>query len=117
MELAASDFAHGDIVPLNATVLLRYQPMEQSAWVELEGRFVAGQSRISPSFQERVTPGFAVYSLRAGAEVIDHVNLTAAVTNIFNRAYYEHLNRMSMMDGRPILEPGRVVALNMQLVY
>lgn len=106
-----------EMPPLNATVLLQYQPVESSSWVELEGRFVARQSRISASFLERNTPGFAVFSLRGGTQLFDHLVLTAGVTNIFDRAFYEHLNRMSTMEGRPILEPGRAFAVNLQFVY
>ncbi len=106
-----------EMPPLNGTVLLQYQPVESPAWIEVEGRFVARQSRISASFLEKATPGFAVFSLRGGTQILDHLNLTAGVTNIFNRAYYEHLNRMSTMEGRPILEPGRAFAVNLQFVY
>ncbi len=103
--------------PLNATVLLQYQPVESPVWVELEGRFVDRQTRISASFLEKQTPGFAVLSLRGGTELLDHLVLSAGVTNIFDRAYYEHLNRMNTAEGRPILEPGRSFAVNLQFVY
>ncbi len=105
------------IPPFSVVAALRFQQPEHAVLAELEGRFVARQSRISAAFQEQATPGFAVYSLRTGMQFFAHLNLTAAVNNIFNRAYWEHLNRKSKVDGRAILEPGRVFSVNLQFFY
>jgi iron complex outermembrane receptor protein len=106
-----------EMPPLTGVALLHFQQPEESPWAELEGQFVAKQSRISTAFQEQVTPGFAVYSLRAGSRLFDHLNVTLAVTNIFDKSYYEHLNRKSKANGLPILEPGRSFSINAQIYY
>ncbi len=106
-----------EMAPLSGAALFHYQASDGWIWAEFEGRFVARQSRVSTSFQEQVTPGFAVYTLRAGAELFEHVVLTAGINNILNTSFYEHLNRKSKADGRPILEPGRAFFVGVQIVY
>jgi iron complex outermembrane receptor protein len=106
-----------EMPPLTGVALLHYQQQDRPVWAEFEGRFVARQSRVSASFQENVTPGFAVYSLRGGIQFLDHLDCAIALTNIFNKRYYEHLNRKSKADGRPILEPGRVFNIAVRLLY
>jgi iron complex outermembrane receptor protein len=71
---------------------------------------VAGQGRIAPSFKEEVTPGFATFDLSVGVKPLKGLSIGGAVLNIFDAAYYEHLNfsykNSSLLSGR-IYEPGR----------
>jgi iron complex outermembrane receptor protein len=82
-------------------------------------RVVAAQHLISPG-QGNVTSrdispsaGFAVLSLNAGWRFSTHLQLTAGIDNLFDRAYAEHLNLAGSADfGYPadpvrINEPGR----------
>lgn len=90
-------------------------------------RAVAAQNRTSPG-QGNVTSrdigpsaGFAVLSLNAGYRINDHLQLTAGIDNLFDRAYAEHLNLAGSADfGYPaepvrINEPGRNLWLRLAL--
>lgn len=106
-----------EIPPLEGDVNLFYRMKDIESWIMLGSRFVAPQYRISTSFQEARTPGFAVFSIEAGKKVIRYFTLSFRVTNIFNKAYYEHLNRINKLIGSPILEPGRSVDVNVSINY
>lgn len=79
-------------------------------WVALNIRFVGDQNRISESFMEQETPGFGTTDLRIGLQPYKGFSIGAAVLNVFDKAYYEHLNfsfkNSDFLSGR-ILEPGR----------
>jgi iron complex outermembrane receptor protein len=57
-----------------------------------------------------VTPGFATFDLSAGLKPFKGFSVGAAVLNIFDTDYYEHLNfsyrNSDLLNGR-IYEPGR----------
>ncbi|MBT8317407.1 MAG: TonB-dependent receptor [Lutibacter sp.] len=79
-------------------------------WVALNSRLVGAQNRISDSFMEQETPGFGTMDLRIGLQPYRGFSVGAAVFNIFDKTYYEHLNfsftNSDLLSGR-ILEPGR----------
>ncbi|MGB5321777.1 MAG: TonB-dependent receptor, partial [Lutimonas sp.] len=65
---------------------------------------------IAVSFGETVTPGFATFDLSAGFKPFKNFSVGGAVLNIFDVAYYEHLNfayRNSNTNNGRIFEPGR----------
>jgi len=43
------------------------------------------------------------------------IEVVAAVENLLDEAYYEHLNRKSRTDMVPLYEPGRNIALGLSL--
>ncbi len=98
-----------EVPPMAGTLGLDYQ--RRRWWAGVEGRFVAQQERISTAFGEAATPGFAVVNLRAGVEPVRGFTIGAAVLNLFDQAYYEHLNRVyrNMTETGRIYEPGRNV--------
>lgn len=106
-----------EIQPLEGKLSLRYRLPAAGAWVEGEGRWVADQERVAASFAETRTPGFAVYNLRGGLAVWNSVELSAAVLNLFDRTYVEHLNRafVNMAVDGMLYEPGRSVMVNVTL--
>ncbi len=79
-------------------------------WFNLQSRFVAAQYRISDSFMELPSNDFATFDFSVGFEPIQNLILGASVLNIFDTAYYEHLNfsytNSNLLSGR-IYEPGR----------
>ncbi len=96
------------IVPLTGHVSLNYD--KEKYWLNFKSRFVAEQPRIAESFGETVTPGFATFDLSAGFKPIKNLSIGGAVLNIFDTAYYEHLNfsyRNSNTNMGRIYEPGR----------
>ncbi|RLD81616.1 MAG: TonB-dependent receptor [Bacteroidetes bacterium] len=96
------------VTPLTAHLSLKYE--KEKYWVNFKSRLVDSQDRISETFKETVTPGFATFDISGGVKPFKGMTVGAAVLNIFDKAYYEHLNfsykNSSIMNGR-ILEPGR----------
>jgi iron complex outermembrane receptor protein len=89
---------------------LKYNFNSPSNYIQINGRLVSEQSRISESFKETKTPGFGVWDLSAAYEVYENITLKAGVENMFNQWYYEHLNRnlkYTGMVGERFYEPGR----------
>ncbi len=96
------------IPPFMAILSAKYE--NNKFWIALNTRLVAKQNRISNSFMETETPGFGTMDLRAGFEPIHNLTVGFAALNIFDKAYYEHLNYSfkgsNTLSGK-ILEPGR----------
>ncbi|MCO6476044.1 MAG: TonB-dependent receptor, partial [Phaeodactylibacter sp.] len=69
--------------------------------------------RVAASFDESRTPGFSVFDVQGHVEPIRGLSVGAAVLNIFDRNYYEHLNRgyRNMPEQGLIYEPGRNVTV------
>lgn len=96
------------ITPLTAHLSLNFE--KEKYWLNFKSRFVNEQDRIAESFREEVTPGFATFDISGGFKPINGLTVGAAVLNIFDAAYYEHLNftykNSNLLSGR-IYEPGR----------
>jgi iron complex outermembrane receptor protein len=96
------------ITPLTAHLSLNFE--KEKYWINFKSRLVDEQDRISESFREEETPGFATFDISGGIKPINGLTVGAAVLNIFDRAYYEHLNftykNSDLLSGR-IYEPGR----------
>jgi len=102
-----------EMPPLEGTLAVRYD--RDRFWVELADRFVARQGRISAEFGEEETPGFSVVNLTASARIPPYLRLSGGVNNIFDKTYYEHLNRRRRIDSLPINEAGRSFYLSMTI--
>ncbi len=95
----------------------RYAPKDTGVWVE--GLFTAArhQRHLSVSDgadSQRIpvkhgTPGYAVYTLRGGCKVNEHVTVTAAVENIADKDYRQH--------GSGVNEPGTNFILGMDVRF
>ncbi len=96
------------ITPLTAHLSLNYD--KEKYWFNFKSRLVDNQDRISETFKETETPGFATFDFSAGFKPLKGFTVGAAVLNIFDKAYYEHLNfsykNSNILSGR-IYEPGR----------
>jgi len=96
------------ITPLTAHLSLNYD--KEKYWFNFKSRLVDNQDRISESFKETETPGYATFDFSAGFKPLKGLTVGAAVLNIFDKAYYEHLNfsykNSNILSGR-IYEPGR----------
>ena len=96
------------IPPFMANLGAKYE--EDNFWIALSSRLVASQSRIAASYMEQETPGFGTLDLRVGFEPYKGLSIGAALLNIFDKTYYEHLNfsysNSDILSGK-IYEPGR----------
>ena len=83
---------------------------ENKYWLSLNSRLVGKQSRVSTTFREEETLGFGTLDFRIGFEPSKNFSIGAAVLNIFDKTYYEHLNfsyaNSNTLAGE-IHEPGR----------
>ncbi len=104
-----------EIPPMEAGLKFYYNLLNQSLVPELNIRMVAAQSRISAAYDEEATQGFAIAGVNVLYKYNRQVSLAAGVNNIFDKAYYEHLNRRMIGSTRSLYEPGRIFYLNVIL--
>ena len=106
------------ITPLTAHLGLHYE--KEKYWLFLNSRLVDQQDRIAPSFDEVESPGFVTFDFSAGFKPIPKLTIGGAVLNIFDKAYYEHLNysyqNSNILNGR-IYEPGRNFTLYLNYTF
>ncbi len=92
-------------------------------WAEFGCRLAARQSRIDPGFPESETPGYAVFHLRAGFEILRRLRIDAGVENLFDQEYTEHLTPWAavgagdLKQGDTIPEPGRFLQVGFTLDF
>jgi iron complex outermembrane receptor protein len=94
---------------------------------ELSVRHVLAQNRVSESFGEQASRAFT--RLDASAHWrgrssdaprlgwTEQLHIIAGVRNVFNTAYYEHLNRNIPGTGNPIFEPGRNIYITVGYAF
>lgn len=100
-----------EIPPFEANVGVKYVSPVYKFWLQVSGRFVAEQNRVSELAGEDRTPGFKVFDARAGFTRFRHVKIHAGIENILNRTYHEHLNRGNL------LSPGRNIYIALQTSF
>lgn len=97
------------VAPPNAHLEAKYDAGKY--WVDVRGEWVATQTDFAPSFLETETPGHNTLDLRLGCKPYKGLSIGAAVLNITDEAYYNHLNfafkNADDLNGRRIYEPGR----------
>jgi iron complex outermembrane receptor protein len=76
-------------------------------------RFVASQKHVSLSYYENETPGFVLMNLMMKYSINKTVSVSAGVQNLFNKNYYEHLNRRIVGSTEKLYEAGRNFYLNL----
>jgi iron complex outermembrane receptor protein len=82
----------------------------------VEIRAVATQKQVSDAAYEESTPGFVLAGISLSWEPLKLIRLTAGISNLFNKAYYEHLNRRIIGSGGNFYEPGRTVFMNLKIM-
>lgn len=99
------------VMPLMAHAGLKYtRPMW---WVDFRGTYSAEQDRLSTSFRETIpTPAYQTFDMRTGFKPIKGLVLGANIINIFDEAYYTHMNfsyvnTVDNVMGERLFEPGR----------
>lgn len=62
-------------------------------WSAIDLRVISEQDKLATSFGEnKATPGYELMDIRLGYEVLPNLNLGAAVLNLFDTQYFDHLN-------------------------
>jgi len=97
-----------EIPPLEATLNVYYKLLKGNLVPRLTIRAVADQRHTSEAFYEPDTPGFCVLNFALRWKINKYAEINTGITNIFDRAYYEHLNRRIIGTKTNLYEPGRV---------
>ncbi|HIP48543.1 MAG TPA: TonB-dependent receptor [Lutibacter sp.] len=101
------------VAPMSGHLGLKYETEEY--WIDLRSELVATQSDFSTAFNEYETPGHTSFDLRLGYKPMEGLSIGGAVLNIFDKAYYNHLNfsfaNADEFNGRKIYEVGRNFSL------
>lgn len=102
-----------EIAPLDLRYALQGYLMANSLRPEVAVRYVAAQDRVSQEFGENTSPAFTTVDLNVTYQPINQLSLGLGVRNVFDVAYYEHLNRSVRALGTPPLyAPGRYIVLS-----
>jgi iron complex outermembrane receptor protein len=101
-----------EIPPFETTLSVFYKFVKGRLIPKVTLRAVADQRHTSIAFYEPDTPGFALLNCAVKYKVNKYAEINAGVNNIFNRAYYEHLNRKIVGTSGKLYEPGRVFFAN-----
>ncbi|MFW6192870.1 MAG: TonB-dependent receptor domain-containing protein [Gemmatimonadota bacterium] len=96
------------VSPWRGDLGVRWDPMADGAFVEVTGRIVADQERVSSTRGEVSTPGYRTADVQAGLPLPRGVTARVGVTNLFDEAYANHLNARNPFTGFAVPEPGRV---------
>ena len=104
-----------EITPATINTAIAYKTNKINA--RLNGRIVAEQDRVSTSFNESTTPGFAIFDLYFTYSPWKKLDINFAVTNILDKNYVEHLSRAyKAMDTNSLYwEPGRSINLGVRV--
>jgi len=109
--------ALSEIPPFETTVSIFYKFFKGKLVPKISTRIVADQRHTSEAFYEPYTPGFALLNFSVKYNIIKYVSVSGGINNIFDRSYYEHLNRKIIGTTGKLYEPGRVfyVTLNVKI--
>jgi iron complex outermembrane receptor protein len=102
-----------ELPPLEANLRFDYPFLDGRLVPQLHLRAVAEQNRISAAYDERETAGFFTAAFNVNFRYSKNISLAGGVNNIFDVAYYEHLNRRIIGSSVALYEPGRSFYLNL----
>ncbi len=107
-EVILNNDAVPEIPPFEATINMYYKFIKGKLVPNIKLRMVAPQRHVSLAFYEQETPGFALLDFSIRWEIARFVELNTGISNIFDRGYFEHLNRRIIGSNENLYEPGRV---------
>lgn len=89
------------MAPFQSTTKLLYDDSDKGYWLEFSAKSAAAQNRYSKQSGEKYTPSHTVFIIKGGWKVMEGIELSAGVENIFDNYYRDHLNQAFLP------EPGR----------
>jgi iron complex outermembrane receptor protein len=101
-----------EIPPFEFNFYFKYGFFDQKLVPELHWRAVAAQKKVSQSYLEQESNSFQLLDLKLSYRFNDNFALHGGVNNVFDKYYYEHLNRNIIGSSIPLYEPGRNFYLN-----
>ena len=97
-----------EIPPLEGAVDVFYKFFDGRLVPNINVRMVAAQNDISAAYMEEESPGFVLLNFNFAYKFNTYLKVTGGVSNILDKAYYEHLNRRIIGGKGNLYEPGRV---------
>ncbi len=108
-----NDDALTEIPPFETTLTVHYRFLKGRLVPKLKVRAVAAQHHVSVASYEPESPGFVVAGASFSYLFNRYFTVTGGVNNIFDRTYYEHLNRNIIGSNMNLYEPGRSFYINL----
>ncbi|MBU2652195.1 MAG: TonB-dependent receptor [Bacteroidetes bacterium] len=102
-----------EIPPLEANLSIAYSFLKGKVIPEANVRAAARQDKASEAYGERKSPGFIIAGLRIVWNYNQYLTVTGGIENLFDKAYYEHLNRRITGSSLNFYEPGRSFYVNL----
>lgn len=116
-----TDVVFNDPIPempaMESNVRMSYRLLNGRLEPSLEIRAVAAQNQVSEASYEDPTPGYVIPNMSLAWLATKNIRLTAGVNNLFNKAYYDHLNRRIIGTGENFYEAGRAVWMNLKVAF
>lgn len=75
-------------------------------------RMVSSQNQISDAAAEEKTPGYILADISLIYAPVRVLTIQAGINNLFDKAYYDHLNRKIIGQSERLYEPGRTFFVN-----
>ncbi len=102
-----------EIPPLDAKLVFSYKFLRNKLVPNFTLRWAADKTKVSESQDERESPGFITANLSLFYSFNRYFSVSGGINNIFDTAYYEHLNRNIVGSKMSLYEPGRVFYFNL----
>jgi iron complex outermembrane receptor protein len=102
-----------EMPPFETTVSLAYRLFHDKLVPKMSLRIVESQYNTSDAYYEPSTPGFSVLNFSLNYRPVSYFNFSAGVNNLFDKAYYEHLNRKIVGSTLNLFESGRSFFFNL----
>ncbi len=102
-----TDEALPEIAPMDMRYKLSGNYLNNQLRPEISFRHVLKQDRIAQSFGETATPSFSLVDVSLNYRINKHLEVNAAVNNLLDETYYEHLTRSVKGTSNAINAPGR----------
>jgi len=102
-----------EIPPFESSIIIRYRFFDGRFIPKVKIRMVVSQNHVSEASYEPTSPGFVVAGFSFNFYFNKYFSITGGVDNIFDKAYYEHLNRNIIGSNMNLYEPGRIFYLNL----
>jgi len=115
-ELLKKD-ALAEIPPMEASLSLFYKMFKSRLVPQFTLRAVSGQNHVSEANYEEESPGFLLSAFSVAYIMNKYIDINAGVNNVFDVAYYEHLNRNIIGSANKLYEPGRSFYLNIKFKF
>ncbi len=101
-----------EIPPFETDFSFQYKLFKSKLVPLLRWRLVAAQKSISLSYGEQASRAFQIVDFKISYMFSSSLSIWSGVNNLFNKTYYEHLNRNIIGSLEPLYEPGRNFFIN-----